>query len=188
MTENLPAGGFRPSAEPPPSVYPPAAYAPPAAANLTSAPPARWPAWFGGSAAAGIVLGLLWWFAAPGGAWYGKGPDFSIWPPRDLTLAGLCVLAGVAAGILVGRSATQAGAGRRFVAVVAGGLLGSVIAWRTGIFAGDLFATRPDNLPNPSMVFSLRAASTLLLWPLAAACATFFHAFLSHLFAPARTE
>ncbi|MCQ9164251.1 MULTISPECIES: hypothetical protein [unclassified Arthrobacter] len=150
--------------------------------------PARpgWLRWLALSMAAGIVAGIVWWLAAPGGAFYGQGKDYTVWPGRDLVLAGVCVLCGLLAGMLLARHAARYGTGAaaRFLAVLAGGLLGSVLAWRVGVFAGDLFQTPPDNMPSPSMVFSLRSPSVLLLWPLAASAVVFVYAFLAYTFVP----
>jgi hypothetical protein len=134
-----------------------------------------WLRWFSFSALAGIGLGALWWLAAPGGAFYGDVQDYNTWLGRDLVLGALAVAGGLASGCLL------VGAGRRrgtvsaahFAAVVLGALLGSVLAWRTGVFAGDLFHVPPANMASPSMVFSLRVPSVLLLWPLACAAAVF---------------
>lgn len=148
--------------------------------------PVGWPRWFALSAAAGVAAGIVWWLAAPGGAFYGQGKDYTIWLARDLVLAGVDVLAGLAGAALLIRAGTRhtAGATARLLAVLAGGLLGSVLAWRMGVFAGDLFQTPPDNMPSPSMVFSLRSATVLLLWPLATSAAVFLHSFLSYAFVP----
>lgn len=153
----------------------------------TTAPaPAGWLRWLGLSAAGGVAAGLTWWLAAPGGAFYGQGKDYTIWVARDLVLAGLMVLGGLTAAGLLIRSAARHGSGAtvRLVAVLAGGLLGSVLAWRTGVFAGDLFQTPPDNMPSPSIVFSLRSPSVLLLWPLATSVAVFLYTFLAYTFVP----
>ena len=166
--------------------YPPNAYA--GRFRTATAPSAGWQRWFTLSAGAGVVLGILWWLAAPGGAFYGDGKDYAIWLARDLVLGGLCVLAGLTAAVLLVRAAARRGGGAdataRLLAVVAGGLLGSVLAWRMGVFAGDLFRTPPDNMPNPSMVFSLRSPTVLLLWPLATAAAVFLFTFLTNAFVP----
>ncbi|MGA7203846.1 MAG: hypothetical protein WBX27_04355, partial [Specibacter sp.] len=163
------------------------AYAEAVPEGLTRAPASSWGRWFVLSAAAGIVVGIAWWLAAPGGAFYGVGTDYTIWFPRDLMLGGLGVLAGLVAAVLLVRTAGSQGAGAmaRLLAVIAGGLLGSVIAWRIGIFAGDLFRTPPANMPNPSIVFSLRASSVLLLWPLVTAAAVFLYTFVAYVLTPA---
>ena len=69
------------------------------------------------------------------------------------------------------------------LALLVSGLAGSVLAWRIGVFAGDLFQTVPENLPSPSMIFSLRSPSVLLLWPLASAAVLFVVHFIGYYFA-----
>ncbi|PYH00874.1 hypothetical protein CVV67_07935 [Arthrobacter stackebrandtii] len=131
-----------------------------------------WGAWALFFAATGIVAGITWWLAAPGGAFYGSGTDYQTWLPRDLTLGLLLLAAGVATGVLAlrGWKMPRGGAGLSlpmYLCMVLGCLAASVLAWRIGVFAGDLFQTPPDNMANPSIVFSLRSPTVLLLWPLA---------------------
>ena len=60
--------------------------------------PAAVPVWRSSlalSAVAGPAAGILWWLAAPGGAFYGGGTDINLWFPRDAVLALLLALAGV---------------------------------------------------------------------------------------------
>src|SRR6478752_9838566 len=67
-----------------------------------SHPPARLPwKWFVAAAAGGVPAGLLWWLLAPGGLnFITRNPSLAsgtaplVWLPRDLTLAGIMVLAG----------------------------------------------------------------------------------------------
>lgn len=199
MSEKLPEGTTvaagprhavpQPAGVEAPAAYPPNAYAGRSRRATATAPAAGWQRWFALSAGAGIVLGIAWWLAAPGGAFYGEGKDYAIWVVRDLVLGGLGVLAGLTAAVLLVRTAARHGSGAgevaRLLAVAAGGLLGSVLAWRMGVFAGDLFRTPPDNMPNPSIVFSLRSASVLLLWPLVTTAAVFLYTFVAHAFVPA---
>ncbi len=133
---------------------------------------APWGAWALLFAATGMGAGVIWWFAAPGGAFYGSGTDYEVWLPRDLTLGLLLLAAGVATGVLAlrGWRVPRGGAKlslRLYFGLVLGALAGSVLAWRIGVFAGDLFQTPPANMANPSIVFSLRSPTVLLLWPLA---------------------
>ncbi|MFQ4150449.1 hypothetical protein AAGW05_17480 [Arthrobacter sp. LAPM80] len=140
----------------------------------------------------GIVAGILWWLLAPSGAFYGEGTDATTWFPRDATLAALLVIAGVLTAALAMRRLQQparrsepkssASTGAFVFALAVGGLLGSVIAWRMGLFAGDLFRTPPANMPNPSIVFSLRSGPVLLLWPLAGMLFVFVQSFISTMF------
>lgn len=153
-----------------------------------------WRRWLGFSAVTGVGAGVLWWMLAPGGAFYGEGKDFEVWFPRDATLSGLLLLAGILTAVLVRRGrrrSTQSGdssasssEGILLLAVAVGGLVGSVIAWRIGVFAGDLFHTPPNNMASPSMVFSLRSASVLVLWPMASLLIIFIANLLSYAFGP----
>ncbi|MDO5751688.1 hypothetical protein [Arthrobacter sp.] len=156
---------------------------------------ATWRRGLGVSAIAGAIGGIVWWLAAPTGAFYGDGKDYATWFPRDATLAVILVLAGAATAVIALRAertrrrkgdgaAVPAGA---FVLVLAVcGLVGSVIAWRMGVFAGDLFGNPPSPLPNPSMVFSLRSGSVLLLWPLVSVLIVFLRTMYAYSFIPAR--
>lgn len=135
-------------------------------------------------------MGAAWFVLAPGGAIYGDGTDFHTWFPRDGALAALMLVAGVLCAVLLlrqGRSAPLTwSSAAPTMALLVGGLAGSVIAWRVGVFAGDLFQTVPENLANPSIVFSLRSGPVLLLWPLASAVVLFAVHFLGYyLFPPA---
>ena len=139
-----------------------------------------------------MAVGLAWWLAAPGGAFYGSGKDYTIWFTRDLVLAALGVLAGLVTALLLLRVASKADYDRhstpRFLAATVGSLLGSAIAWRVGVFAGNLFQTPPANMPNPSIVFSLRSASVMLVWPLVTAAVVFAYRLLAYLFRPAHAN
>ncbi len=191
MVDGLTVPGPRHAASGPadgrePASYPPHAYGRGPGPASTAPPAARWRRWFALSGAAGVVLGMVWWLAAPGGAFYGDGKDYNIWMARDLLLGGLGVLAGLGAAVVLVRTAAHRGRGAtvRLLAAAAGGLLGSVVAWRMGVFAGDLFQVPPENMANPSMVFSLRSPAVLLLWPLATTAAVFLHTFLAYSFVP----
>lgn len=157
-----------------------------------------WRRWLAFSAVAGVAAGILWWLLAPGGALYGDGKDFEVWLPRDATLGLLMLVAGILSAVLVLRgrrktarqgSAPASGTETALMAaLVVGGFAGSVIAWRMGVFAGDLFHTPPDNMANPSIVFSLRSASVLILWPLASVAVVFVSTLVSYSFFPAPVE
>lgn len=159
---------------------------------------AVWRRWLAFSAVAGVAAGILWWLLAPGGAFYGDGKDFEVWLPRDATLGLLMLVAGILSAVLVLRgrrktarqgSAPASGTETALMAALAvGGFAGSVIAWRIGVFAGDLFHTPPDNMANPSIVFSLRSASVLILWPLASIAVVFVSTLVSYSFFPAPVE
>ena len=169
-----------------------------------SAPGSGWPAFF---AAAGAGAGILWWLVAPGGAFYGDVTDFKLWLPRDAALALLLTAAGVLTAVraLRGRRALRgwrALRGRRgrwgrrgprpadsptlplYFGLLLGALAASVLAWRIGVFAGDLFQTPPDNMAHPSMVFSLRSPTVLVLWPLSASAVIFASKLFAYSFLP----
>lgn len=176
----------------PPNAYPPSAYAQGVPAELTQAPPATWRRWLLLTAVVGVAVGVLWWLAAPGGAFYGSGKDYTIWFGRDLVLASLGVLAGLGTAVLLLRAAAKPGGEEhstaRFLAATAGALLGSAVAWRVGVFAGDLFQTPPANMANPSIVFSLRSASVMLVWPLVTAGVVFLYRLVAALLRPTRAD
>lgn len=151
----------------------------------------RWLAVFG---LAGSAAGVLWWLAAPTGAFYGDGKDYDAWFPRDAVLALLLTLAGLGIGLLALRArrrrrrsgdGTVLPEGILVFILTVGGLAGSVIAWRMGVFAGDLFGSPPSPMENPSMVFSLRSGPVLVLWPLASVLVVFLQSLYSYAFLPA---
>ncbi|MBT2567055.1 hypothetical protein J7I84_11235 [Arthrobacter sp. ISL-85] len=130
-------------------------------------------------AAAGVPAGLLWWLLAPGGLnlitrdpALASGTVPMVWLPRDLTLAGLLVLAGCLLAVFLAdgkRPYPQAA----LLAGLAGALAGSVVAWGTGILAARLWGPAVDASANASIAFSLRAWPVLLLWPAATAVSVF---------------
>lgn len=148
---------------------------------------AIWRTWLTLTLSLGAIMGVAWFVLAPGGAIYGEGKDFATWFPRDAALALLLLVAGVLSAVLLlrqGRKNRRVWAsGTPTLALLIGGLAGSVLAWRIGVFAGDLFQTVPENLPSPSMIFSLRSPSVLLLWPLASAAVLFLVHFIGYNFA-----
>lgn len=137
----------------------------------------HWRHGLGFSAALGALLGVAWWLLAPGGAFYGDGEDYTVWFPRDVVLAILVVVGGILSAVWLLRQRRESAHGpvpaAAFAAMVVGGFVGAVIAWRMGVFAGDLFRTPANNLPSPSMVFSLRSQTVLILWPLAGVVTVF---------------
>ncbi|WP_449372506.1 hypothetical protein [Arthrobacter psychrolactophilus] len=147
----------------------------------------------------GIGAGILWWLLAPGGAFYGAGTDFFSWLPRDAVLAGLLIVAGALSAVLTMRRprprrrrasfSNQPGDTRlRVIILLLSGFLGAVIAWRMGVFAGDLFQTPPENMPHPSMVFSLRSGPVLLFWPLTSALVVWIWTLISYSFVPVMND
>jgi hypothetical protein len=145
-----------------------------------SRPSARLPwKWFGAAAAGGVPLGLLWWLLAPGGLnlitrnpALGNGTNPEVWLPRDLTLGGLLVFAGCLAAVWLtdkgGRASQPA-----FLFSLAGGLVGGLLAWQTGVLSARLWGAPVDATINASVAFSLRSWSVLLLWPAATAASVF---------------
>lgn len=130
-------------------------------------------------ALAGIPAGILWWLLAPGGGnlitrdpSLAVGTNPSVWLPRDLTLAGLLVFAGCVLAVFLAdekRPRPEAA----LVSGLAGALCGSLLAWRTGLIAAQLWGAPVDASLNASIAFSLRALPVLLLWPAATAVAVF---------------
>lgn len=130
-------------------------------------------------AVAGIPLGILWWLLAPGGLnlitrdpALGSGTNPAVWLPRDLTLAGLLVLAGCLLAVFVAdrkRVDPQAD----LLMGLAGALGGAVAAWQTGLLSAQFWAPAVDASANASIAFSLRAWPVLLLWPAATAVSVF---------------
>ncbi|WP_269936832.1 hypothetical protein [Arthrobacter sp. HY1533] len=163
------------------------------AAALAQGTAALWRRWLGFCAAAGAAAGVLWWLIAPGGAFHGDSTDHATWFARDAVLAILLVAGGIISAVLAmgGRRRTRMGGSAQspLIAVVlaVAGAAGAVIAWRTGVFAGDLFHKPPADMASPSMVFSLRSGSILLLWPLASSVVVFAWSLISYSFVPAAT-
>ncbi|WP_052663562.1 hypothetical protein [Psychromicrobium lacuslunae] len=143
--------------------------------GLRTAPPASLLRWFSSTAAAGVVVGLLWWLLAPGGAFYGKGTDATVWLPRDLMLGLLCLIAGLVSGLLLLPQRRSKAAWTKLLAALLGGALGAVVAWLIGTFAGVLWGPSSSGNLSESVAFSLRSYTVLLLWPFA--CALVFFVF-----------
>ena len=150
--------------------------------------------WLGISVLAGVVAGFVWWLAAPGGAFYGDNNEAADWFPRDAVLGLVLTLAGVVAAVLALRVQRRTRLHRDSVSVqgsplllilAVGGLLSSVLAWRMGVFAGDIFQRPPSPMANPSMVVSLRSAVVLLFWPLASVLVVFLRSLYSYALIPA---
>jgi hypothetical protein len=140
---------------------------------------------FGVPAGAGIPVGLLWWLLAPGGLnlitrnpSLAAGTNPQVWFPRDLTLAGLFVFAGCLVGVFLadkGHPFPQ----RDLLLGLAGGLVGALLAWLSGVLAAQLWGAQADTSANASVAFSLRSVVAVLLWPGATAVAVFLISLLN---------
>lgn len=130
-------------------------------------------------AAAGVPAGILWWLLAPGGLnlitrdpGLATGTNPAVWLPRDLTLAGLMLVAGCVLGVFLAdkkRPNPQAA----LLLGLGGALAGSFLAWQAGMLSAMLWGPAVDASANASIAFSLRALPVLLLWPAAAAISVF---------------
>jgi hypothetical protein len=143
-------------------------------------------------ALAGIPVGFLWWLLAPGGLnllsgnpSLASGTNVEGWLPRDLVLAGLFLLAGCLTGFLLNGRGTGAPTPGAVPLAVIGGALGALVAWQTGVLAGQWWGTQEDIAANPSIAFSLRAVAVLAVWPAAVAIAVFVANLISLLGKPA---
>jgi hypothetical protein len=130
-------------------------------------------------AAAGVPAGILWWLLAPGGMNLvtrnpnlGTGTNPAVWLPRDLTLAGLMVLAGCLLGVFL-TDRKRANPQAALLLGLAGALAGSLLAWQAGILSARLWGPAVDAAANASIAFSLRSLPVLLLWPAATAVSVF---------------
>jgi hypothetical protein len=135
--------------------------------------------WLFAAAAGGVPVGLVWWLLAPGGLnlltrnpALGDGTNPAVWLPRDLTLAGLLVFAGCLLAVFLTDKAGRAPQ-PAFLLSLAGGLVGALIAWQTGVLAGRLWGAPVDTALVASVGFSLRSLSVLLLYPAATAACVF---------------
>jgi hypothetical protein len=131
-------------------------------------------------AAAGVPLGLLWWVLAPSGLnlltrdpALASGSNTASWLPRDLVLAGLFLLAGCIAGVLVSGSKHAEPAPRTVLLAVLAAALGAVLAWGTGVLSGHWWGAPADTSANASIAFALRSHAVLAIWPAALAVAVF---------------
>ncbi|MBJ2122150.1 hypothetical protein I6N91_14295 [Arthrobacter sp. MSA 4-2] len=150
--------------------YPPPVYAP--APNRTAAPPVGLLWWAGSTAVLGIVLGVFWWLGAPGGILFGDGRLPGTWLLRDLTLAGLELVAGVAVGTVLARRLGRPGGLRRLLAAVGGSILGSLLAVLVGTALGAWIG--PHGSPEiPGSGFGLHSPGAAAIWPAAAALIVF---------------
>lgn len=130
------------------------------------------------SAAAGPLVGLLWWLLSPGGARPAGDTVLTVVQSRgatDAVYALACLVAGSVAGmvwILLREPVHDARAVARLVGLLLGGLVGATLAWLTGFMidvlaptvagAGGAAAAADD---PPSLSGAVVAGA--LLWPLA---------------------
>ncbi|UVJ41067.1 hypothetical protein [Arthrobacter sp. CJ23] len=136
--------------------------------------------WLALPGASGVVLGLAWWLLAPGGLNLVSGnPELAAtanpesWLPRDLVLAGLFLLAGCSTAVLLDGKNRKPDALRRIVLAIAGGALGGVIAWLSGLLAAQWWGPALDPALGADDAFSLRSFAVLCLWPGSTALVTF---------------
>lgn len=148
----------------------------------------------------GVLLGLLWWWLAPhvplvgdvsGGSWvvYLKDSEGeqAVGVDGTFTLLALAFGAVTAAAVFLLR---RRGGVPLVVALTAGGLLASVVAWRLGVWLGptsDVVAHAKDVGKNVtfSAPLKLGAKGALLAWPIAALVV---HLGLTALFGPRDPE
>ncbi|WP_458116947.1 hypothetical protein [Arthrobacter sp. D2-10] len=151
--------------------YPPPVYAGPAAS--TPVPPSSLLWWAAAMTLLGPVLGVLWWFASPGGGLYGDRSEAETWLNRDLVLGGLELVAGIVVGWLLTNRLDRPGAWQRVVTAVAGSMLGSVLAVAVGQGLGVLFSGGESEFP-----FVLRSLGVAAIWPAATALVVFLASLL----------
>ena len=154
-----------------PGTYPPPVYAGPA--TQTPVPPSSLLWWAAAMTLLGPVLGVLWWFAAPGGGLYGDRATAETWLTRDLVLGGLELAAGIVVGWLLTNRVDLPGAWQRVCTAVVGSLLGSVLAVAVGQGLGSLFSGGDTEFP-----FVLRSLGVAMIWPAAAALVVFLASLL----------
>ena len=152
------------------SNYPPPVYA--VAEDRSAVPPAGVFWWLGSTVLLGVVIGTLWWLFAPAGRLFGDPADTQQWLLRDLTLAGLQLLAGIGIGVVVALRLRLPGVVARIIAAVGGSVVGSVLA----LFAGEAlaFLLGPDGREDlPGSDFGLQSFGVLAIWPATAAVIIF---------------
>nr|WP_241266096.1 ABC transporter permease [Streptomyces boncukensis] len=130
-------------------------------------------------AVAGVVLGLLWLWLAPRVPLYTDGKAVYLKDPEGEEAIGadaVFVLLGIGFGLLTGAAVflvRRSGGVGVVVGLVAGALLGSVIAWRLGVWLGpDTDVAAAARAAGKGATFDgplkLQAKGALLAWPLAA--------------------
>ncbi|MBO1268492.1 hypothetical protein [Arthrobacter cavernae] len=136
--------------------------------------------WLAIPAASGVVLGLAWWLLAPGGLNLVSGnPELAAtanpdsWLPRDLVLAALFLLAGCFIAVLLDGKSRKPEALQRMILAIAGGAVGGLIAWLSGLLAAQWWGPAVDPALGTDPGFSLRSLAVLCLWPGSTALITF---------------
>jgi hypothetical protein len=131
-----------------------------------------------GSAVAGIPVGIVWWLVAPlvpivkrADGLYRVGESNESAVAADGWLAILGVAAGIAVALVV-YLASRPGRVGPLLALAGGGVLGAVVAWRTGhlLGPGELVSSA-RSLPvggRLSAPLDVSAYGVLLTWPMAA--------------------
>ncbi|MHA7154944.1 hypothetical protein [Arthrobacter sp. TMN-50] len=151
-----------PDAEQPGS-YPPPVYT--VTTDATAVPPTSLLWWASAMAGLGLLMGVAWWFAAPGGGLYGNPAPEDAGLLSDLTLGGLQLLVGVVVGWLLVQRMDLPGAWQRIGATAGGSLIGSVLAVVAGQWLGRMFGADPE--------FVLHSLGAAAIWPAAAALVVF---------------
>lgn len=133
--------------------------------------PNLWPGWstvlrwLFSPLVAGVVLGVVWWLAAPGGRLYGDGSDYQQWLPRDLVFAGLAALAAIVVVVFVVRAHIRFGFAARYLAALVGSGIGSLLMWLTGTGLGQMLGSSRKDPSVDGSAFRLDTLSALALWP-----------------------
>ncbi|WP_051427175.1 hypothetical protein [Arthrobacter sp. H20] len=148
-----------------PGSYPPPVYA--VATEDTAVPPTSLVWWACAMAGLGLLMGVVWWLAAPGGGLYGDPAPEEAQLLNDLTLGGLQLVVGLVVGWLLVQRMDLPGAWQRISAAVGGSLVGSVFAVAVGQWLGMMFGADTD--PD----FVLRSLGAAAIWPAAAALVVF---------------
>lgn len=152
------------------SNYPPPVYA--VAEDRRAVPPAGVFWWLGSTILLGALVGAAWWLLAPTGRLFGDPEVATEWVLRDLTLAGLELVAGIAIGTVVALRLGLPGVVARILAAVGGSVLGSGLALVVGEGLAYLLGPHGrDELPGSDFV--LQSYGALAVWPAVAAVIIF---------------
>lgn len=157
------------------SNYPPPVYA--VAEDRRSVPPAGVFWWLGSTIVLGAVIGGAWWLLAPTGRLFGDPEAPADWLLRDLTLAGLGLVAGIVIGTVVALRLGLPGVVARIVAAIGGSVLGSLLA--LGVGEGLGYVLGPHGREDlPGSHFILQSYGALAVWPAVAAAIIFVTALI----------